>query len=69
MPLANKETVIDTLEAIAQMLEMKGENMFKIRAYVNAARALETFTGDFPKGSPNRLSSRFPGSERLLRRR
>jgi len=49
MPQANKETVIDTLEAIAQMLEMKGENMFKIRAYVNAARALETFTGDFQK--------------------
>ena len=49
MPQANKETVIDTLEAIAQMLELKGENIFKIRAYVNAARALETFTGDFQK--------------------
>lgn len=34
------------LESIARLLEIKGENPFKFRAYSNAARALETFAGD-----------------------
>lgn len=34
------------LERIALLLELKGENPFKIRAYTNAARALETLSGD-----------------------
>ncbi len=34
------------LEHIATMLELKGENVFKIRAYLNAARAMETFSGN-----------------------
>src|SRR5258708_5555711 len=42
-----KEQIVDTLEDIAKLLEFKGENVFKIRAYTNAARALETFTGEF----------------------
>ena len=42
-----KETVADTLESIAQLLELKGENPFKIRAYTNAARVIETYAGDF----------------------
>ncbi len=49
MSQITKEAVVDILENIAQMLELKGENVFKIRAYGNAARALETFTGDFAK--------------------
>jgi len=32
------------LEHIAQLLELKGENPFKIRAYTNAARALESLS-------------------------
>jgi DNA polymerase (family 10) len=32
----------EILEHIAQLLELKGENPFKIRAYTNAARALES---------------------------
>jgi DNA polymerase (family 10) len=32
----------EILEQIAQLLELKGENPFKIRAYTNAARALES---------------------------
>ncbi|MEI6713140.1 MAG: DNA polymerase/3'-5' exonuclease PolX [Verrucomicrobiota bacterium] len=43
----NKEEVVEILEAIARLLELKGENVFKIRAYTNAARALETFSGNF----------------------
>ena len=46
MALITKDQIADILESIAQMLELKGENVFKIRAYTNAARALETFSGD-----------------------
>jgi len=41
-----KEEVGEVLEAITQLLELKGENPFKIRAYQNAARAMETFSGN-----------------------
>ncbi len=34
-------------DEIATLLEIKGENPFKVRAYANAARAVETFAGDF----------------------
>ena len=43
----SKEDVIELLESIARLLELKGENVFKIRAYSNAVRVLETFSGDF----------------------
>jgi hypothetical protein len=38
-----KEEIASVLEQIATLLELKGENPFKIRAYTNAARAIETF--------------------------
>jgi len=41
-----KDAIADIFESIARLLELKGENPFKIRAYTNAARALETFPGD-----------------------
>jgi DNA polymerase (family 10) len=51
-----KDEIADVLESIAQLLELKGENPFKIRAYTNAARALETFAGDLAvAASENRL--------------
>ncbi len=37
-----KKQIIEHLEEIATLLELKGENPFKIIAYRNAARALET---------------------------
>lgn len=40
------QRVGEVLEHIAQLLELKGENPFKIRAYTNAARALETLSED-----------------------
>jgi DNA polymerase (family 10) len=43
----SKEEVIELLESIARLLELKGENVFKTRAYTNAVRTLETFSGDF----------------------
>jgi DNA polymerase (family X) len=45
--MKTKEQTIELLETIAKLLELKGENPFKIRAYTNAARALETFSGNF----------------------
>ena len=39
-PYMNKEDVVAALEEIAVLLELKGENPFKSRAYTNAARAL-----------------------------
>src|ERR1700727_664681 len=45
--MKTKEQTIELLETIAKLLELKGENPFKIRAYTNAARVLETFSGNF----------------------
>ena len=41
-----KETIAETLENIARLLDLKGENVFKIRAYQTAARAVETYAGN-----------------------
>jgi DNA polymerase (family 10) len=42
----DKSQITDILEEIAVLLELKGENPFKARAYTNAARALDTIEGD-----------------------
>lgn len=42
----NKADIVDILEDIAVLLELKGENPFKIRAYATGARALETMEDD-----------------------
>ncbi len=44
-----KSEITDILEDIAVLLELKGENPFKARAYINAARALDQFEGDLEK--------------------
>ncbi len=44
--MVTKETVIKTLEDIAVLLELTGENPFKSRAYQNAARNLEKVESD-----------------------
>ncbi len=41
-----KDEVADILENIGRLLELKGENPFKVRAYTNAVRALETLGED-----------------------
>lgn len=40
----SRDDIIAALENIARFLELKGENPFKVRAYTNAARALETLS-------------------------
>src|SRR6478672_3356329 len=53
----NKDEVVEVLNNIATLLDLKGENPFKTRAYTAAARALETLSEPFEKViSENRLS-------------
>ncbi|HTM01550.1 MAG TPA: helix-hairpin-helix domain-containing protein, partial [Candidatus Omnitrophota bacterium] len=42
----DKRDVARTLEQIAAILEIKGENPFKVRAYENAARAVDALSED-----------------------
>ena len=61
MALITKDQIADIFESIAQMLELKGENVFKIRAYLNAARALETFSGDLAAMAAENRLGEIPG--------
>jgi len=45
----DKSEITDILEEIAVLLELKGENPFKARAYTNAARALDNYEGDIAR--------------------
>ena len=45
----DKDQVAEILVSIATLLELKGENPFKTRAYHNAARALETLPESLDK--------------------
>jgi len=56
-----KSDVATVLEQIGTLLELKGENSFKIRAYVNAARAIETFGGNIPDLQDEEALSKIPG--------
>ena len=42
----DKRAATHVLESIASLLELKGENPFKVRAFTTAAQVLESFTGD-----------------------
>jgi DNA polymerase (family 10) len=44
-----KDQIVETLEEIATLLELKGENPFKALAYTKATRALDAFPGDLAK--------------------
>ena len=46
MPSVTRDQVVDILERIALLLELQGENPFKVRAYHNGARSLEMLEGD-----------------------
>ena len=56
-----KEQIASVLERIAMLLELKGENPFKIRAYTNAARAIETFGGNVPNFQDEEAVAKIPG--------
>ena len=56
-----KEEIAGVLEQIATLLELKNENPFKIRAYTNAARAIETFGGNVTNFQDEEGLSKIPG--------
>jgi DNA polymerase (family X) len=56
-----KSQIAGVLEQIATLLELKDENPFKIRAYVNAARSLETFGGNLDDLQDEEALATIPG--------
>src|SRR3954451_16712896 len=57
----DKAAIADTMEKIATLLELKAENPFKIRAYTNAARSLETWGGNVSDLTNLETLSKIPG--------
>ncbi len=57
----DKAGIVETLEKIATLLELKAENPFKIRAYTNAARSLETWGGSVAELSDPLVLEKIPG--------
>src|ERR1041385_6306998 len=56
-----KEEIGSVLEQIATLLELKGENPFKIRAYTNAAREIETFGANIANFQDEEAVAKIPG--------
>jgi DNA polymerase (family 10) len=56
-----KGEIATVLEEIAILLELKNENPFKIRAYTNAARSLETFGGNVSDLQNEEALEKIPG--------
>src|ERR1700720_1338485 len=56
-----KSQIADVLQEIATLLELKDENPFKIRAYANAARSLETFGGNLSGLQDEEALAKIPG--------
>ncbi len=57
----DKAALADTLDKIATLLELKAENPFKIRAYANAARSLETWGGTVADLANEETLGKIPG--------
>jgi DNA polymerase (family 10) len=57
----DKAAIADVLDKIATLLELKGENPFKIRAYTNAARSLETWGGNIADLRDAETLEKIPG--------
>jgi DNA polymerase (family 10) len=57
----NKEQIAEMLETIATLLELKNENPFKIRAYANAARSIETWGGNLHEFAEQQQLELIPG--------
>jgi DNA polymerase (family 10) len=56
-----KGQIVEVLEEIATLLELKDENPFKIRAYANAARSIETWGGNLPDLQDEQALEKIPG--------
>src|SRR5437773_9278889 len=56
-----KGDIAAVLEEIGTLLELKGENPFKIRAYANAARSIEAWGGNLSDLQDEEALSKIPG--------
>ena len=56
-----KAQIAEVLENIATLLELKDENPFKIRAYANAARAIEAWGGNMADLQDEEALKKMPG--------
>src|SRR5437588_2478893 len=56
-----KAQIAAVLEEIATLLELKDENPFKIRAYANAARSIETWGGNLTDLQDEEALAKIPG--------
>jgi DNA polymerase (family X) len=56
-----KEQIVAVLENIATLLELEEENPFKIRAYTNAARSIETWGGNLRELAEENRLEEIPG--------
>ncbi len=61
MSTPSKDDLVETLEGVARLLELRGENLFKVRAYQNAARAVETYAGSLEAVAREGGLSEIPG--------
>ncbi len=59
--MPTKDEISDTLESIGLLLELKGENAFKTRAYANAARAVEVYPGNIETMAAEGRLGEIPG--------
>ena len=57
----DRDEIASILENIASLLELKGENLFKVRAYRNAARTLLSLEEDLPTAIEDGTLAESPG--------
>src|SRR5438093_12458462 len=56
-----KAEIAEVLQEISTLLELKDENVFKIRAYANAARSLEAWGGNVSDLQDEEALAKIPG--------
>jgi DNA polymerase (family 10) len=61
LPKMTRDQIAEVLTEIATLLELKGENPFKSRAYTNAARAIEASAQPLEKYFGENCTERFKG--------
>jgi DNA polymerase (family X) len=67
--MPTRDDLIDTLEKIALLLELKGENPFKVRAYRQGAEAVADYAGDIVAKAAARELDGIPGLGDALRQK
>src|SRR5215831_8221050 len=60
-PPVDRQQVARVLEEVAEMLELAGENPFKVKAYENGARAVLAYPGDLDEAIASGSLRKVPG--------